>query len=157
MKKEIKMKKGTKMKKVFLTMSMLLALGLNASEASNIPNATKVSEASKVSKLPAYSTKFNKNADPYKDLTMAMKKAKVSGKKILIMVGGDWCRWCGTFDNFLEDNDKIRESFYNSFEVLRVYYGKGINKKTQSFLKQFPKLKATPHFYILDKISFISN
>jgi hypothetical protein len=34
---------------------------------------------------------------------------------------------------------------------MRVYYGKGINKEAQSLLKQFPPLKATPHFYILDK------
>ena len=102
-------------------------------------------------KLPKYATEYDSKANPHRTLATLMKKAKKSDKKILLMVGGDWCKWCGTLDNFLEDNEKIASSFYGSFEVMRVYYGKGINKETQSLLKQFPPLKATPHFYILDK------
>ena len=117
-------------------MSVLLVLSVNAFD---------------IDKLAKYSTVYDKNANPHKDLAIAMQKAKVSGKNVLLLVGGDWCKWCGTFDNFLEDNEKIGESFYNSFEVVRVYFGKGINKEAQSLLKQFPPLKATPHFYVLDK------
>jgi thioredoxin-related protein len=102
-------------------------------------------------KLPSYSTTFDKKINPHVSLSKALDKVKKTNKNILLFVGGDWCRWSGTFDNFLDDHPKIAEAFYGSFEVVRVYYGNGINKYGQSLLKQFPPLKGTPHFYILNK------
>jgi len=100
--------------------------------------------------LPKYSTVYDPKANPHIALETALKKAKTSHKLILLMVGGDWCKWCGQFENFLDDHAPIAEDFYTSFEVVRVYYGKGINKEAQSLLEQFPPLKGTPHFYILN-------
>ena len=119
-------------KKIFI--SILIALNLSAID---------------INALKPYSINYDKKVNPHIDLANAMQKAKKSHKKILLLVGGDWCKWCGTFDNFLDDNEKIAKDFYNSFEVVRVYYGKGINDNAKSLLKQFPPLKATPHFYIL--------
>ena len=124
------------MKKIVILLLVFVSVALNAFD---------------IEKLPNYSTEYDKKVNPYKSLATAMQKVKDSDKKILLLVGGDWCKWCGTFDNFLEDKEKIAKSFYDSFEVVRVYYGKGINKEAQSLLKQFPPLEATPHFYILDK------
>jgi len=101
-------------------------------------------------KLPSYSVQYDKKINPYISLEKALVKVKKSDKKILLMVGGDWCKWCGQFENFLDDHYKIAEDFYTTFEVVRVYYGEGINKEAQSLLKQFPPLKGTPHFYLLD-------
>ena len=77
--------------------------------------------ASDIEKLPNYSTEYDKKVNPYISLATAMQKVKDSDKKILLLVGGDWCKWCGTLDNFLEDKEKIAKSFYDSFEVVRVY------------------------------------
>lgn len=104
----------------------------------------------KIEDLPSYSTHFDKEANPYKYLEIALKKATREKKKVLLLVGGDWCKWCGELDNFLDDHEEIAKDFYNSFEVVRVYYGKGVNKEGQSLLKQFPVLKGTPHFYVLN-------
>ena len=120
----------------------ILALIILSSSFINGNNFTK--------KLPNYSLYFDSKVNPHKDLSMAIKKAKKSKKKILMIVGGNWCKWCGTFDNFLDDHEKIAKSFYGSFEVIRVYYGSKINKKGKSLLKQFPPIKGTPHFYILN-------
>ena len=94
---------------------------------------------------------FDKTADPQKDVSEALQKAKKSNKHIVLIVGGDWCRWTGTFENFLDDNEKIAKSFYDSFEVVEIYYGKGMNKSAKALLKQFPPITGTPYFYILDK------
>lgn len=101
-------------------------------------------------KLPIQSTTYDKKRNPHQDLALSMQKAKKSGKKILMVVGGDWCKWCGQLDNFLDDHPKIAGNFYGSFEVLRVYYGKDISKESKSLLSQFPAPKGTPHFYLLD-------
>ena len=103
-----------------------------------------------VEKLPIHSSTYDKNRNPHKDLALSMENAKKSGKKILMVVGGEWCKWCGQLDNFLDDHETVAKKFYGSFEVLRVYYGKGISEESKSLLKQFPALKGTPHFYVLD-------
>ena len=119
-----------------LIATMLIVVNLSAFDMNN---------------LPKYSTSYDKKANAYEDLTNAMDKAKESNKKILLIAGGDWCKWCGFFDKFLKKNEKVANDFYGSFEVLKVYYGNGINESAQSLFKQFPILKGTPHFYILDK------
>ncbi len=102
-------------------------------------------------KLPSYSQDYNPKASVNKDLQEALKVAKQKDKNILLIVGGNWCKWCGTFDNFLDDHPKVANMLFNSFEVVKVYYGKGISKESKEFLKQLPPLKGTPHFYILNK------
>jgi len=101
-------------------------------------------------KLPIESTTYDTKRNPHTDLALSMEKAQVSGKKILMIVGGNWCKWCGQLDNFLDDHERVAEDFYTSFEVLRVYYGKGISTEGKSLLTQFPPPKGTPHFYVLD-------
>ncbi len=100
--------------------------------------------------LPKYSTVYNKDSNPHQDLKKALKKAKKANKRVLLIVGGDWCKWCGTLDNFLEDNEPVAKEFYSSFEVVKVYYAKDMNEHSKSLLKQFPKVEETPYFYILD-------
>ena len=100
--------------------------------------------------LPRYSTTYDKSSNPHKDLEKALKKAKKANKRVLLIVGGDWCKWCGTLDNFLEDNEPITKDLYSSFEVVKVYYAKDMNEHSKSLLKQFPKVEETPYFYILD-------
>jgi len=100
--------------------------------------------------LPTYSTHYEKQRNPHTDLSSSMQKAEKSGKKILMVVGGEWCKWCGQLDNFLDDHEKVAEMFYGSFEVVRVYYGEGISAEGKSLLTQFPPPKGTPHFYLLD-------
>jgi hypothetical protein len=53
-------------------------------------------------------------------------------------------------DNFLEDNNEIAEAFYTGYRVVKVYYGKEISKEGKSLLSQFPAIKETPHFFILE-------
>lgn len=109
--------------------------------------------ASDIDNLATYSTTYNKKANPHKDLSLAIQEAKKSKKNILLVVGGEWCKWCEQLDNFLEDKPTIAKDFYSSFEVVKVYFGKGMSKESKSLLEQFPKVKATPHFFILDSKS----
>jgi len=50
----------------------------------------------------------------------------------------------------LDDHPKISQKLYDSFEVVRVYYGNGISKEGKSLLAQFPTIAGTPHFFVLD-------
>jgi thioredoxin-related protein len=115
-----------------------------------LPLIEKIGSIDKTT-LPAYSVYFESNANPHKDLTLALKEAKKEKKKILLIVGGDWCKWCGILDDFLEKNKDIEKSLYTDYKVVRVYYGNGMNKDSKSLLSQFPPVKETPHFFVLDE------
>lgn len=117
---------------------------------SSIFVVTSASVLAGVERLPEYSTVYRKNANPHEDLTKAMKRAKKKNKNILIIVGADWCKWSGTLDNLLDDHDDISKSMYETFEVVRIYYGKNMTKEAKTLLKQLPRFKGTPHFYVLD-------
>jgi len=103
-----------------------------------------------VSTLPSYSVNFNKEANATANLAEAITKATKEQKNILLIAGGDWCKWCGTMSNFLEEHPKLQKEFYTQFEVIRVYYGKGINPSAKALILKYGKAKGTPHFYVLN-------
>ena len=103
-----------------------------------------------VSTLPSYSTTFDKEVNATDNLKKAITKATKEQKNILLIAGGDWCRWCGTMTNFLEEHPQLQQELYTQFEVLRVYYGKGINLSGKALILKYGKPKGTPHFYVLN-------
>jgi len=103
-----------------------------------------------ISTLPKYSTSFNKEANATANLAKAISKATKEQKNILLIAGGDWCRWCGTMSNFLEEHPKLQKEFYSKFEVLRFYYGNGMNTSAKALVYKYGKPKGTPYFYLLD-------
>ena len=103
-----------------------------------------------VATLPSYSTTFDKESNATANLAEAITKATKEQKNILLIAGGDWCRWCGTMSNFLEEHPKLQKEFYTKFEVLRLYYGKGINPSAKALIEKYGKPKGTPYFYLLN-------
>jgi|GEM_PF-1265415 len=110
-----------------------------------------------ISTLPKYSISFNKEANATADMREAIEKATKEQKNILLIAGGDWCRWCGTMSNFLEEHPRLQKELYTKFEVVRLYYGKGINHSAKELIKKYGKPKGTPHFYILDNQAKLLN
>jgi len=100
--------------------------------------------------LPNYSTTFDQEANATANLAEAITKATKEQKNILLIAGGDWCRWCGTMSNFLEEHPKLQKEFYTQFEVVRLYYGKGMNPSAKAVIAKYGKPKGTPYFYLLD-------
>ena len=106
-------------------------------------------ESRTVHDLPDYSKNYVEGHDPEADLEFAIQDATDSGRRILIFVGGDWCPWCRALDKFMyEDHPEVAEYLHEHFVLLKVYYGKG--NYNRAFLSGFPRLVATPHFFVLD-------
>ena len=98
--------------------------------------------------LPEFSKQYNPSYDPQSDLEFAISIASESNRRILMIVGGDWCPWCRSMDKFFKENSDLNALLHENFVVLKVYYGK--ENYNSRFLSGFPRLIATPHFYILD-------
>jgi thioredoxin-related protein len=100
--------------------------------------------ASGVDDLP---NKFDPNRNPERDLSLAIKIAKESGKNILLDIGGYWCPWCGIMETWLQQNTDVESHLHANFVLLKVNFSN--ENKNQEFLSQFPKIPGYPYFFVL--------
>lgn len=91
---------------------------------------------------------YDPHANPYRDLERALDRAEAENKRVLIVVGGDWCGWCDVLDNFLMRHSDVRAAFEDSFVVLKVNMSR--ENENAAFLSGFPESAGYPDFFILD-------
>ena len=98
--------------------------------------------------LPEYSVHYDPARDPFKDGADAIKLATETQRRILIEVGGNWCKWCHILDTFLDKNPDIKQRLHNTFVMLKINVSDA-NDNNQ-FLSAFPKPLGYPHMYITE-------
>lgn len=98
--------------------------------------------------LPDYSQGYDEQRDPAQDQASATAKAQREGKKVLLLVGGEWCSWCQEMNHFLDREPTLASQFNQTFVVVKVNVSK--QNKNESFLKGYPEYLGVPHFYVLD-------
>jgi len=98
---------------------------------------------------PIYSVAaYTADRDPSKDLLMSTKQAQSQQKRILLQVGGNWCSWCRTLDQFVHDNRTVRAVLNRNFIIMKVNYSE--KNPNEEFLSAYPEILEFPHFYVLD-------
>lgn len=95
-----------------------------------------------------YSLKYDPKRDPFSDGKAAIALAQQTNRRILIEVGGDWCKWCHILDGFINSNPEIKRELYNTFVVLKVNVSD--ENSNQDFLAAFPKIKGYPHMFVTE-------
>ena len=105
--------------------------------------------ASFANSLPEYSLKYDPTRDAFQDGRDAIKLAKATNRRILIEVGGDWCKWCHLLDRFLDKNPEIKKELHQTFVFLKVNVSD--ENDNAIFLKVFPKPLGYPHMYVTEK------
>jgi len=98
--------------------------------------------------LPAYSRAYDPARDPFADGRAALKLAQETNRRVLIEIGGDWCRWCHVLDKFLAENQKTRERLHRNFVILKVNVSEA--NDNAEFMAGFPKPIGYPHIYITE-------
>lgn len=98
--------------------------------------------------LPEYSLKYNPQRDPFIDGAAAIKLAGQTNRRVLIEVGGEWCKWCHILDDFLDKNPDIKQRLHDTFVLLKINVSDA-NDNNQ-FLKAFPKPLGYPHMYVTE-------
>lgn len=78
-------------------------------------------------------------------------KAKSENKHVLLMVGGNWCRWCRMFNKFVTTDFQLDSAMNKNFIVEHINYSK--ENKNEEVLKQlqFPQRFGFPVFVILNE------
>ena len=95
-----------------------------------------------------FSSAYDPQRDPEKDLAMAEAQAKSANKRILLEVGGTWCIWCRTLDEFFTDHKDLREQRDAGFVLMKVNMS-AINENG-GFLSRYPKIPGYPWLFVLD-------
>jgi thiol:disulfide interchange protein len=86
--------------------------------------------------------------DPFADGRAALKLARETHRRVLIEVGGDWCRWCHVLNKFLAENKNISEQLHRHFVILKVNVSEA--NDNADFMAGFPRPLGYPHIYITE-------
>lgn len=95
--------------------------------------------------LPA---KFDPQRDAAKDVATATAMAKTQGKRVLVDVGGEWCKWCHILDRFLAAQTEIKAVLDSRYVTVKVNWSP--ENKNEAVLSRWPKIKGYPHLFVLD-------
>ena len=98
--------------------------------------------------LPEYSRIYDPARDAFQDGHAAIKLAKETRRRILIEVGGDWCKWCHILDEFLNSNPEIKAELHQKFVMLKINVSD--ENSNEKFLRAFPKPLGYPHMYVTE-------
>jgi hypothetical protein len=90
---------------------------------------------------------YDPRADPFEQYHEAIATADAQGKLVLVIAGGDWCRWCHVLNRFIERNGDVRAHLEDAFVVMKVYVGD--ENYNEDFFAQLPRAYGAPHFWVV--------
>ncbi|MAK61356.1 MAG: thiol-disulfide isomerase [Ponticaulis sp.] len=91
---------------------------------------------------------YSPERDPAADLAFTAEHAQAEDKRILLIVGGEWCIWCHYLADFLEEDLEVQKAFDETFVVTKINWSE--DNKNEAFLNQFPPAEGYPFFIITD-------
>ena len=65
---------------------------------------------------------YDETVDPMEQIAKAVKDAGIEGKFVICQVGGNWCRWCLMFAEFITSDEDIKTLVDNNLEYIHVNY-----------------------------------
>jgi len=96
-----------------------------------------------------YDPDYDPVRDPARDLQVAIDQARRDGKRILIIVGGRWCSWCGKLGESLKSQPGVAELQSRRFVTVKVNFSP--ENENSAFLSRFPPIDDYPHILVLDQ------
>lgn len=101
---------------------------------------------------------YDESVDPMTQIDQAVAKAGKEGKFVVCQVGGNWCRWCLMFADFISKDSEIMELIDKNFVYAHVNYNprersdEAKIKKAEAMLERLgnPGRFGYPVFVVLD-------
>lgn len=127
-----------------LAVCLLIAISMSAQEGPKSPPAAAPTAPAAYKPVTLYDTA----RDPAKDLQDAIVEATRTNKRILLVVGGDWCIYCGILDNTIASHRQIKKVLDTYYVTVKINYSK--ENPNDAFLSHYPQIPDYPHFFVLD-------
>ena len=93
-------------------------------------------------------TRFDPARDAAGDIKDALREARLTGKRVLIDVGGEWCIWCRRLDTLFQQNRQLIEYREQNYVTVKVNWSP--ENKNEAVLSLYPKVAGYPHLFVLD-------
>jgi thioredoxin-related protein len=87
--------------------------------------------------------------DPAADLAAAVELARATDKRILLQVGGDWCKWCHRLDDYVAAQPAVATAIGKNFIIMKV--NSSDENRNEEFLSHYSKVLGYPHWFVLDR------
>ena len=98
---------------------------------------------------------YDETIDPVEQIDKALKQAKKEGKFVISQVGGNWCRWCLMFADFVGKDAELTKFIDENFVFIHSNYNpkERVNEKTTVMLKRLgnPERFGFPVFVVMDE------
>jgi thiol:disulfide interchange protein len=107
------------------------------------------SEAQEPTSDPIYVVDhYDAARDPGADLLIAERRAADQHRRILVILGGDWCGWCRYLAEYLPHHPSVHEAFAASFVVLKINVSP--ENANTAFTRRYPRATGYPFFLVLN-------
>jgi thioredoxin-related protein len=93
---------------------------------------------------------YSVTADAEADIAAAVREAGQNGKHVLLMFGGNWCRWCRMYEKFRLENAVVDSASRANFVFVHVNYSKENKNNVVLESMEYPQRFGFPVFVVLD-------
>ena len=97
---------------------------------------------------------YDETVDPNEQIDDAMKKAGKEDKFVICQVGGNWCRWCLMFADFIDKDAELQKFIDDNFVFIHTNYNprERADEKALKMLKRLgnPERFGFPVFVVMD-------
>src|SRR5690606_11009571 len=90
---------------------------------------------------------YDPKADPFEQYHEAIERAEREHKLVLVIAGGDWCRWCHVLEGFVANDADVAQRLHETFVVMKAYVG--FDNYNDLFFSQLPPAIGAPHFWVI--------
>lgn len=93
-------------------------------------------------------TKYDPKRDAARDIDDAVAEAKRSNRRILLVVGGEWCSWCHILDNYFTAHPDLKARRDKAFVTVKINFSD--ENTNEAVLSRYPSSEGYPHIFVLD-------
>ena len=93
-------------------------------------------------------TKYDVKRDAARDIDDAVAEAKRSNRRILLIVGGEWCSWCHTLDNYFAAHPELKTLRDKNFVTVKINFSD--ENANEAVLSRYPPAEGYPHIFVLE-------
>ncbi|HEX5704753.1 MAG TPA: thioredoxin family protein [Pyrinomonadaceae bacterium] len=93
-------------------------------------------------------TKYDPKRDAARDIDDAVAEAKRSNRRILLIVGGEWCSWCHILDKYFGVQPDVKALRDKNFVTVKINFSD--ENPNEAVLSRYPPAEGYPHIFVLE-------
>jgi thiol:disulfide interchange protein len=92
-------------------------------------------------------TKYDPKRDAARDIDDAVAEAKRTNRRILLEVGGEWCSWCHTLDEYFDKHADLTALRDKNFITVKINFSD--ENPNKEVLSRYGEINGYPHIFVL--------